>query len=63
MFNLIYSALTILYLSYDNKKVFSADIDCLDDPLQQTNFSIQSPKVFILITTRVHIKKYILMFF
>ncbi|XP_026494980.2 sorting nexin-13-like isoform X2 [Vanessa tameamea] len=41
----LFGALTILYLSYDNKKVFSADIDCLDDPLQQTNFSIQSSKV------------------
>ncbi|XP_047528052.1 sorting nexin-13-like isoform X1 [Vanessa atalanta] len=41
----LFGALTILYLSYDNKKLFSADIDCLDDPLQQTNFSIQSSKV------------------
>ncbi|XP_045781856.1 sorting nexin-13-like [Maniola jurtina] len=40
--------LTILYLSYDHKKVFSADIDCLDDPLQQTNFSIQSAKILDL---------------
>ncbi|XP_046965040.1 sorting nexin-13-like [Vanessa cardui] len=41
----LFGALTILYLSYDNKKVFSGDIDCLDDPLQQTNFSIQSSKI------------------
>ncbi|XP_039747355.1 sorting nexin-13-like isoform X1 [Pararge aegeria] len=40
--------LTIFYLNYDHKKVFSADIDCLDDPLQQTNFSIQSAKVLEL---------------
>ncbi|XP_050344950.1 sorting nexin-13-like [Nymphalis io] len=44
----LFGALTILYLSYDNKKVFSADIDCLDDPLQQTSFSIQSSKVLEL---------------
>ncbi|CAK1552197.1 unnamed protein product [Leptosia nina] len=44
----IAGVLTILHLSFDSRKIFSADIDCLDDPLQQTNFSIQSPKILQL---------------
>ncbi|XP_053625405.1 sorting nexin-13-like isoform X2 [Plodia interpunctella] len=40
--------LTILYYDYDHKKIFPVDIDFLDDPLQQTNFSIQLPKVIEL---------------
>ncbi|XP_063892321.1 sorting nexin-13 isoform X2 [Helicoverpa armigera] len=40
--------ITILYFSYDQKKIFPVDLDCLDDPLQQSNFSIQVPKVLEL---------------
>ncbi|XP_072943626.1 sorting nexin-13-like isoform X4 [Epargyreus clarus] len=48
LISFILGVTTILYLNYDNKKIFSADIDCLDDPLQQTNYSIQSSKVLQL---------------
>ncbi|KOB78624.1 putative sorting nexin 13 [Operophtera brumata] len=41
----IFGILTILYFSYDKTKIFSVDLDCLDNPLQQTNFSIQIPSV------------------
>ncbi|CAB3241984.1 unnamed protein product [Arctia plantaginis] len=44
----IVGIITVLYLSYDHKKVFSVDLDTLDDPLQQSNFSIQIPKVIEL---------------
>ncbi|CAH2086678.1 unnamed protein product [Euphydryas editha] len=54
----LFGALTIFYLSYDNKKVFSADIDCLDDPLQQTNFSIQSPKILELFKNEKPLPKF-----
>ncbi|XP_045445789.1 sorting nexin-13-like [Melitaea cinxia] len=54
----LFGALTILHLSYDNKKVFSADIDCLDDPLQQTNFSIQSPKILELFQNEKPLPKF-----
>ncbi|XP_023947056.2 sorting nexin-13-like isoform X2 [Bicyclus anynana] len=54
----IIGVLTIFYLNYDPKKVFNADIDCLDDPLQQTNFSIQSTKVLELFETQKPLPKF-----
>ncbi|KAJ8722840.1 hypothetical protein PYW07_004020 [Mythimna separata] len=50
--------ITILYFTYDNKNVFSVDLDCLDDPLQQTNFSIQVPKVLELFKKEAPLPKY-----
>ncbi|CAH0604557.1 unnamed protein product [Chrysodeixis includens] len=50
--------ITILYFTYDNKKIFSVDLDCLDDPLQQTNFSIQVPRVLELFQEETPLPKY-----
>ncbi|XP_026742611.1 sorting nexin-13-like isoform X2 [Trichoplusia ni] len=50
--------ITILYFTYDNKKIFSVDLDCLDDPLQQTNFSIQVPRVLELFKDETPLPKY-----
>ncbi|CAH0720668.1 unnamed protein product, partial [Brenthis ino] len=49
--------LTVLYLNCD-KRFLSADIDCLDDPLQQTNFSIQSPKILELFKNEKPLPKF-----
>ncbi|XP_022819676.1 sorting nexin-13-like [Spodoptera litura] len=49
---------TVLYFTYDSKSIFSVDLDCLDDPLQQTNFSIQVPKVLELFTKETPLPKY-----
>ncbi|CAH2074307.1 unnamed protein product, partial [Iphiclides podalirius] len=49
---------TILYLNYDSMKIFSVDIDCLDDPLQPTNFTIQSSKVLDLFERQNCIPKF-----
>ncbi|CAG9585652.1 unnamed protein product [Danaus chrysippus] len=54
----IVGVLTILYLNYDSKKIFSVDIDYLDDPLQQSNFSIQSAKVLELFKTKKSLPKF-----
>ncbi|XP_069365398.1 LOW QUALITY PROTEIN: sorting nexin-13-like [Maniola hyperantus] len=54
----IIGILTILHLSYDHSKVFSGDIDCLDDPLQQTNFSIQSAKILDLFENEKQLLKF-----
>ncbi|XP_075969356.1 sorting nexin-13-like [Anticarsia gemmatalis] len=50
--------LTVLYFTYDPKKIFSVDLDSLDDPLQQTNFSIQIPKVLELFKKEPSVPKY-----
>lgn len=50
--------ITILYFSYDQKKIFPVDLDCLDDPLQQSNFSIQVPKVLELFQKETSLPKY-----
>ncbi|CAG4908678.1 unnamed protein product [Colias eurytheme] len=50
--------LTILHLNFDTRKIFSSDIDCLDDPLQQTNFSIQSPKILQLFQNETPLPKF-----
>ncbi|XP_068629596.1 sorting nexin-13-like isoform X2 [Battus philenor] len=49
---------TILYLNYDSGKIFSVDINCLDDPLQPTNFSIQSSKVLDLFEAQTSLPKF-----
>ncbi|CAF4774869.1 unnamed protein product [Pieris macdunnoughi] len=48
LISFIAGVLTILHLNFDSRKIFSSDIDCLDDPLQLTNYSIQSPKILQL---------------
>ncbi|XP_022117095.2 sorting nexin-13 isoform X2 [Pieris rapae] len=48
LLSFIAGVLTILHLNFDSRKIFSSDIDCLDDPLQLTNYSIQSPKILQL---------------
>ncbi|CAG5012306.1 unnamed protein product [Parnassius apollo] len=54
----VVGVITILYLNYDSKKIFSVDIDCLDDPLQPTNFTIQSLKVLDLFEKETPIPKF-----
>ncbi|XP_013182448.1 PREDICTED: sorting nexin-13-like isoform X2 [Papilio xuthus] len=54
----IVGASTILYLNYDSKKVFSVDIDCLDDPLQPINFTVQSSKVLDLFESQKPLAKF-----
>ncbi|XP_063821581.1 sorting nexin-13-like [Ostrinia nubilalis] len=49
---------TILYLNYDSKKIFTVDLDNLDDPLQQTNFSIRLPKVLELFQSNDSLPKF-----
>ncbi|XP_063620148.1 sorting nexin-13-like isoform X1 [Cydia splendana] len=49
---------TILYLNYDDKKIFNVDINCLDDPLQRTNYSIQSPKILELFKSNQPLPKF-----
>ncbi|XP_035436676.1 sorting nexin-13 isoform X1 [Spodoptera frugiperda] len=49
---------TVLYFTYDSKSIFSVDLDCLDDPLQQTNFSIQVPKVLELFKKETPLPKF-----
>ncbi|XP_060810894.1 sorting nexin-13 isoform X2 [Amyelois transitella] len=48
LLSFLLGVMTILYYDYDHKKIFPVDIDSFDDPLQQTNFSIQLPKVIEL---------------
>ncbi|XP_041977352.1 sorting nexin-13-like isoform X2 [Aricia agestis] len=50
--------LTILYLSYDSNKIFPVGIDCLDNPLQQTNFSVQCFKVLHLFKNETPLPKF-----
>ncbi|XP_030032975.1 sorting nexin-13 isoform X2 [Manduca sexta] len=50
--------ITILYFSYDNKKIFTVDLDCLDDPLQRTNYSIQIPKILELFKKETALPKF-----
>ncbi|KAH9644071.1 hypothetical protein HF086_009784 [Spodoptera exigua] len=50
--------ITVLYFTYDEKSIFSVDLDCLDDPLQQTNFSIQVPKVLELFKEETPLPKF-----
>ncbi|CAG9096368.1 unnamed protein product [Plutella xylostella] len=50
--------LTILYFNYDHKKVFSIDLDYLDDPLRQSNFSVQIPKLLELFKKEPHLAKF-----
>ncbi|KAG7307156.1 hypothetical protein JYU34_007303 [Plutella xylostella] len=50
--------LTILYFNYDHRKVFSIDLDYLDDPLRQSNFSVQIPKVLELFKKEPHLAKF-----
>ncbi|KPJ01754.1 Sorting nexin-13 [Papilio xuthus] len=54
----IVGASTILYLNYDSKKIFSVDIDCLDDPLQPINFTVQSSKVLDLFESQKPLAKF-----
>ncbi|XP_038215571.1 sorting nexin-13-like isoform X3 [Zerene cesonia] len=50
--------LTILHLNFDTRKIFTSDIDCLDDPLQETNFSFQSPKILQLFENEAPLPKF-----
>ncbi|XP_032513604.2 sorting nexin-13-like isoform X3 [Danaus plexippus] len=54
----IVGVLTILYLNYDSKKIFPLDIDYLDDPLQQSNFSVQSAKILELFKSKKSLPKF-----
>ncbi|KAJ0180401.1 hypothetical protein K1T71_003805 [Dendrolimus kikuchii] len=54
----IIGVITILYFNCDMKKVFSVDLDCLDDPLQHTSFSLQSPKIIDLFKKDPTLLKY-----
>ncbi|XP_073944238.1 sorting nexin-13-like isoform X4 [Choristoneura fumiferana] len=54
----IVGILTILYLNYDDKKIFNVDLNCLDDPLQQTNYSVQSPKILELFQSNKPLPKF-----
>ncbi|XP_045491502.1 sorting nexin-13-like isoform X2 [Colias croceus] len=58
LISFIAGILTILHLNFDSRKIFSSDIDCLDDPLQQTNFSIQSPKILQLFQNETPLPKF-----
>ncbi|KPJ07860.1 Sorting nexin-13 [Papilio machaon] len=49
---------TILYLNYDSKNIFPVDIDCLDDPLQPINFTVQSSKVLDLFESKEPLPKF-----
>ncbi|XP_050666511.1 sorting nexin-13-like isoform X2 [Leptidea sinapis] len=46
----IVGVVTVLHLSFDPKKIFSTDIDCLD-PLQYNNFPVYPQKVLELFET------------
>ncbi|XP_004923230.1 sorting nexin-13 isoform X2 [Bombyx mori] len=54
----ILGVLTFLYCVYDNKKIFSVDIDSPDDPLQCNNFSITLPKVLEEFQKKVPLLKF-----
>ncbi|KAM3963594.1 sorting nexin-13 [Aphomia sociella] len=49
---------TILYYSYDNKKILPIDMECLSDPLQQTNYAIEIPKVMELFEKDTNLPKF-----
>ncbi|KAJ2952632.1 hypothetical protein O0L34_g6960 [Tuta absoluta] len=50
--------LTVLHFSYDNKKIFSVDLQTLDDPLQQVNYSVSPRKVIDLFQTPKSLPKF-----
>lgn len=49
---------TILYFTYDEKKVFPIDVNVLSDPLQQFNYNVQVPKVVELFQNKPQLPKY-----
>ncbi|RVE54837.1 hypothetical protein evm_000604 [Chilo suppressalis] len=54
----IIGILTVLYLTYDEKKIFSVDLDTIDDPLREINFSIQLSKVIELFKKDIVLPKF-----
>ncbi|CAG9783608.1 unnamed protein product [Diatraea saccharalis] len=50
--------LTVLYFNYDQKKIFSVDLESLDDPLQEISFSISLPKVIDLFKQNTTLPKF-----
>ncbi|XP_026329121.1 sorting nexin-13-like [Hyposmocoma kahamanoa] len=49
---------TLLYLNFDSKNIFPVDLDTLNDPLQESNFSVQSPKILELFQKEQKLHKF-----